>query len=57
MSIRLLNALSRRAHAEDGQSLAEYGMTMALVVLVCVALVAAIGAAIGANFVSITGSL
>lgn len=56
MCIRLLAPL-HGARAEDGQSLAEYGMIMALIVAVCLLAVAAIGLAISGNFASITGSL
>lgn len=57
MLIRLLDSLRGPAHAEDGQSLAEYGMIMALIVVVCLLAVAAIGLAISGNFGSITGAL
>lgn len=56
MFLRLLIAV-RPCAAEDGQSLAEYGLILALVALVCVAGVTAIGLAIAGMFGDVTGTI
>ena len=52
-----LMALLSRFQREDGQALAEYGLLLALIAVVCIAALAALGLAIAGTLDSITGSL
>ena len=52
-SVRALNALK----AEDGQSMAEYGLIIALVAVVAIAFLTPLGAKIGNTFQTITSNL
>ena len=47
----------RRNDDEEGQSLAEYGLIIALIAVVCIGALTALGGGIGATLGSITGSL
>ena len=42
---------------EDGQALAEYGLLLAFIAVVCLAAVAALGLAIAGQLGAVTGSL
>ncbi len=42
--------------AEDGQALAEYGLLLALIAVVCIAALTALGLAISGTLGSLTGS-
>ena len=46
-----------RIEREDGQALAEYGLLLALIAVVCIAALTALGFAISGTLGSITGSL
>ena len=46
-----------RFEREDGQALAEYGLLLALIAVVCIAALTALGLAISGTLGSITGSL
>jgi pilus assembly protein Flp/PilA len=46
-----------RFEREDGQALAEYGLILALIAVVCVITLGFLGAAISGTLGSITGSL
>ena len=46
-----------RIEREDGQALAEYGLLLALIAVVCIAARTALGRASSGNLGSITGSL
>ncbi len=46
-----------RFEREDGQALAEYGLLLALIAVVCIAALTALGFAISGTLGSITGSL
>jgi len=42
---------------EDGQALAEYGLLLALIAVVCIAALTALGLAVAGTLGSVTGSL
>ncbi|HEV8573762.1 MAG TPA: Flp family type IVb pilin [Dehalococcoidia bacterium] len=46
-----------RFEREDGQALAEYGLLLALIAVVCIVALTALGLAIAGTLGSITGSL
>ncbi len=52
-----LVSLVARFEREDGQALAEYGLLLALIAVVCIAALTALGLAISGTLGSITGSL
>jgi pilus assembly protein Flp/PilA len=49
--------LSAKANSERGAGLAEYALLLALIAVVCVAALTALGAAISGTLTAITGSL
>ena len=51
-----LTAIVARFDREDGQALAEYGLLLALIAVVCIAALTALGLAISGTFGSITGA-
>ncbi len=58
---RIKNAIIERLGAlavrEDGQSMAEYGLILALISVVCIAAVSAIGSGVAAQFSAIAAQL
>ena len=52
-----LVAFVSRFEREDGQALAEYGLILALIAVVCLLALTALGVAISGTLGSITGSL
>ena len=52
-----LTALIARFDREDGQALAEYGLLLALIAVVCIVALTALGLAISSTLGSITGSM
>jgi pilus assembly protein Flp/PilA len=52
-----LTALVTRFDREDGQALAEYGLLLALIAVVCILALTALGLAISGTLGSITGAL
>ena len=52
-----LRTLIAQCDREDGQALAEYGLLLALIAVVCIAALTALGFAISGTLGSITGSL
>ena len=52
-----LLAIVARIDREDGQALAEYGLLLALIAVVCIIALTALGLAIAGTLSSITGSL
>lgn len=46
-----------RFEREDGQALAEYGLLLALIAVVCLAALTALGLAVAGTLGSITGSM
>jgi Flp pilus assembly pilin Flp len=52
-----LASVVSRFEREDGQALAEYGLLLALIVVVCVLAVTALGLAIGGILGSVSGTL
>jgi len=52
-----LLSIITRPRREDGQALAEYGLLLALIAVVCVLALTALGLAISGILGSITGSL
>jgi pilus assembly protein Flp/PilA len=60
MFFKINEALTRfvaRFEREDGQALAEYGLLLALIAVVCIAALTLLGLAISGTLGSITGSL
>ncbi len=51
-----LTALVARFDREDGQALAEYGLLLALIAVVCILALTALGLAISGTLGSITGA-
>jgi pilus assembly protein Flp/PilA len=51
-----LTAIVARFDREDGQALAEYGLLLALIAVVCIAALTALGLAISGTLGSITGA-
>jgi pilus assembly protein Flp/PilA len=51
-----LKELIARFGREDGQALAEYGLLLALIAVVCIAALTALGLAISGTLGSITGA-
>jgi pilus assembly protein Flp/PilA len=51
-----LMAIVARFDREDGQALAEYGLLLALIAVVCIAALTALGLAISGALGSITGA-
>lgn len=49
--------LARRVRCEDGQALAEYGLLLALIAVVCVLAVTALGLAISGILGGVVGGL
>ncbi len=54
--MKILEMISERLHREDGQALAEYGLVLAFIAIVCVAALTALGLAVSGIFGSIAGS-
>ncbi len=58
---RISNAIVERLGAlavrEDGQSMAEYGLILALIAVVCITAVGAIGTGVAAQFSAISAQL
>jgi len=52
-----LTGFVARFEREDGQALAEYGLLLALIAVVCILALTALGLAIAGTLSSITGSL
>ncbi len=52
-----LTALHDRLRPEAGQSLAEYGLLLALIAVVCLIAVTALGLAISGNLAAVTAAL
>jgi pilus assembly protein Flp/PilA len=52
-----LTALVARFDREDGQALAEYGLLLALIAVVCIAALTALGLAVSGTLGSITSAL
>jgi pilus assembly protein Flp/PilA len=48
-----LTALKRVLHGEEGASMVEYGLLVALIAVVCIAAVTAVGLALKAKFESV----
>ncbi|HEV8573763.1 MAG TPA: Flp family type IVb pilin [Dehalococcoidia bacterium] len=51
-----LTAIVARFDREDGQALAEYGLLLALIAVVCIVALTALGLAIAGTLGSITGA-
>ncbi len=52
-----LTWLAARYEREDGQALAEYGLLLALIAVVCIVALTALGLAIAGTLSTITGKL
>lgn len=53
----LLGGLAARLHREDGQTMAEYALLLALIIVVTATVVLALGDQIKGIFTSVTGAL
>ncbi len=53
----MLRNILARFEREDGQALAEYGLLLALIAVVCILALTALGVAISGTLGSITGSM
>jgi Flp pilus assembly pilin Flp len=53
----LLGGLAARLNREDGQTMAEYALLLALIIVVTAAVVLALGNQISSIFTSVTGAL
>ena len=54
--MQILEMLMNRLSSEDGQGLAEYGLILALIAIVCVAALTALGLAVSGILGSLAGS-
>jgi pilus assembly protein Flp/PilA len=54
---RLLAKVHRLGRDEEGASLAEYGLLLALIAVVCIAAIAIVGTNISTMFSTVAGSL
>ncbi|HSP55715.1 MAG TPA: Flp family type IVb pilin [Dehalococcoidia bacterium] len=57
MFTKPLSHLRHFAPSERGQALAEYGLVLALVAIVCVAIVTALGLAVAGDLGNVAGAL
>jgi pilus assembly protein Flp/PilA len=57
MQIYLLQLINRFRQDEEGASLAEYGLLLALIAVVCIAAVTVLGTKVSSVFSSIAASL
>ena len=53
----LLSGLAARLHREEGQTMAEYALLLALIIVVTAGVVAALGGQISSIFTSVTSQL
>ena len=54
--MEILGMIIKRIGSEDGQALAEYGLILAFIAIVCVLALTALGAAVSGVFGSVAGS-
>jgi pilus assembly protein Flp/PilA len=54
---KLANSFARLVRDEEGASLAEYGLLLALIAVVCIAAIAIVGTNISTMFSAVAGSL
>ena len=54
---RLLAKFQRFARDEEGASLAEYGLLLALIAVVCIAAIALVGTQVSGMFSTVSGSI
>jgi pilus assembly protein Flp/PilA len=54
---RFLNATGRMLKSEEGASLAEYGLLLALIAVICIAAVAVVGNNISTMFSTMAGAI
>ena len=52
-----MKAIEFRVRKEEGQGLAEYGLILALIAVVCIAALTALGGGIAGTLGTVTGSL
>ena len=55
--LRMLARVQTRAHDEDGQGLAEYGLILALIAVVCIIALTALGEGVAAKIGEVTAGL
>lgn len=55
-AMQILDMFIKRFDREDGQALAEYGLILAFIAIVCVLALTALGVAISGVFGGVTGS-
>lgn len=56
-ALRKYAALQARKHDEEGQGLAEYGLILALIAVVCIAALTLLGGNISAKLNSLAGAI
>jgi len=54
---KLLTATTKFIHAEEGATLAEYGLLLALIAVVCLAAITTLGTKISSMFDAVSGSI
>ena len=57
MNDALLNSLAAYKSRDEGQAMAEYGLILALIAVVCIAAVTAIGGSLNTKFTSVQNAL
>jgi pilus assembly protein Flp/PilA len=55
--MQILDMIIKRFDREDGQALAEYGLILAFIAIVCVLALTALGVAVSGLLGSVTGAL
>jgi len=54
---KLINAASTLVRDEEGASLAEYGLLLALIAVVCITAIALVGTKVSTMFSTVSGSI
>ena len=57
MPMQMLDMIIKRFDREDGQALAEYGLILAFIAIVCVLALTALGVAVSGLLGSVSGAL
>ena len=54
---KIADSLKSKFQDEDGQALVEYGLLLALIAVVCIAIVTTLGGRVSGTFADISGAL